>query len=167
MDRLAQAFTTTITIAADATIPRIRPCERSKPWWTKDLNKLRKALHKALRRYKKSRSIPDHTAWKRTRNQYFHAIREAKTQHWENFLMNATGKEVFTAAKYTRPAVQIKIPNIQTENSVACTFEEKCQAFLSTLFPASPPHPSVPPNTAYEIRLNQSPNTPRLSVLSF
>ena len=81
--------------------------------------------------------------------------------------MNATGKEVFTAAKYTRPAVQIKIPNIQTENSVACTFEEKCQAFLSSLFPASPPHPSVPPNTAHKIRLNQSPNTPRLSVLSF
>ena len=112
MDRLAQAFTTTITTAADATMPRIRPCERSKPWWTKDLNKLRKALHKALRRYKKSRSIPDHIAWKRTRNQYFYAIREAKTQHWENFLMNATGKEVFIAAKYTRPAVQTKIPNI-------------------------------------------------------
>ena len=81
--------------------------------------------------------------------------------------MNATGKEVFTAAKYTRPVVQTKIPNIQTENGVACTFEEKCQAFLSTLFPASPPHPSVPPNTAQKIRLNQSPNTPRLSVLSF
>ena len=81
MDRLAQAFTTTITTAADATMPRIRPCERSKPWWTEDLNKLRKALHKGLRIYKKSRSIPDHIAWKRTRNQYFHAIREAKTQH--------------------------------------------------------------------------------------
>ena len=112
MDRLAQAFTTTITVAAEATIPRIRPCERSKPWWTEDLNKLRKALHKALQRYKKSRSIPDHTAWKRTRNQYFHTIREAKTQYKENFLMNATRKEVFTATKYTRPAVQTKIPNI-------------------------------------------------------
>ena len=126
MDRLAQAFTITIITAADATMPQIRPCKRSKPWWTEDLNKLQKALYKALRRYKKSRSIQDHTAWKRTRNQYFHAIREAKTQHQENFLMNATGKEVFTAAKYTRPAVQIKIPNIQTGNGIARTFEEKC-----------------------------------------
>ena len=81
--------------------------------------------------------------------------------------MKATGEEVFTAAKYTRPAVQTKIPNIQTENSVARTFEEKCQVFFSTLFPASPPHPSVPSNTAYKIRLNQSSNTSQLSVLSF
>ena len=65
-----------------------------------------------------------------------------------HFLMNASRKEVFTAAKYTRPAAQTKIPNIHTKNGVARTFKEKCQAFFSTLFLASSPHPSVLPNTA-------------------
>ena len=74
---------------------------------------------------------------------------------------------MFTAAKYTRPAVQTKIPNMQTGNGIVRTFEEKCQVFFSTLFQASPPYLSVLRNTAYEIRSNQSTDNPLLPVLSF
>ena len=142
MDILAESLVAAVTNAAESAIPRTRPCERSKPWWTEDLKHLRKLLHAALRIYKRSKTEPDLLAWKKARNTYFHAIRDAKTSHWEDFLANAVGKDVFTAAKYTRPAIQRKIPNIMTKDREACTFEEKCNAFLSTLFPPPPPEPS-------------------------
>ena len=59
MDKIAQLFTDTVTQAAEFTIPRARPCERSKPWWTKELNTLRKSLHSALRVFKRTRSEAD------------------------------------------------------------------------------------------------------------
>jgi hypothetical protein len=46
------------------------------------------------------------------RNSYFHAIREAKTDCWNNFLENAQGKEIFTALRYTKAQKVRKIPNI-------------------------------------------------------
>ena len=146
IDELAQLFTTTIMNAAESAIPRARLCERSKPWWTEELKTLRKLLHKALRTFKRTKQEIDLIAWKTARNTYFHAIRDAKTQHWENFLANAAGKGVYRAAKYTRPTTQAQIPTITTQNGEARTFDEKCQAFLSTLFPSPPTEPSTPPS---------------------
>ena len=53
-------------------------------------------------------------------------------------MANAVGKEVFIAAKYTRPAIYTKIPSLTTATEQANTFTEKCKAFLSTLFPPPP-----------------------------
>ena len=44
MDALAQAFTAAITTAAEEAMPRLRHCERSKPWWNKELSGLRTAF---------------------------------------------------------------------------------------------------------------------------
>ena len=41
-------------------------------------------------------------AYNKARNQYFHAIREAKTSCWNTFLEKAQRKEVFTALKYIK-----------------------------------------------------------------
>ena len=149
MDTLAQSFAAAVNVAAEAAIPRSRPCERSKPWWTEELKALRKTLHSTLRAFKRARDETQLIAWKNARNTYFHAIRDAKTKHWEEFKAGATGKEVFKAAKYTRPALQRKIPNISTGSEEARTFKEKCQVFMSTLFP--PPllePPFEPPQTS-------------------
>ena len=134
LDILAEKFTSAMNSAAESAIPRLRPCERSKPWWTEDLKLLRKSLHLVLQVYKQTRTDTDHRIWKSTRNKYFYAIREAKTKHWEEFLSNASGKEVFRAAKYTRPSTCMKIPTLQSNEVEHHTFEEKYEAFLSTLF---------------------------------
>ena len=139
-NQIAEVLTSAIQLAADQTIPRLRVVERSKPWWNEDLANLRKLLHNAYRRYKQ---FPDDMLflqdWKEVRNTYFHAVREAKQAHWSNFLELAEGAEVFTAFRYTKPASNLKIPTIQYESEgrkvQASTFEEKCTAFLTTLFP--------------------------------
>ena len=91
MDALAQALTAAITTAAEEAMPRLRHCERSKPWWNKELWALRIALNRELRAYKKLRSEKSLTKWRKARNHYFRAIRQAKTTHWEAFLANAAG----------------------------------------------------------------------------
>ena len=135
IDNLAEHLTAAINTAAQAAIPRLHQCERLKPWWNQELTTLCKALHSSLRAYKRSRSETSRIEWKNMRNTYSHAIRDEKTKHWKTFLATAAGKEVFLAARYTRPGVQAKIPNITTESGEARTFDEKCRAFISTLFP--------------------------------
>ncbi len=52
--------------------------------------------------------------------------------------MEAAGKEVFTAYRYTKTSLTSKIPTIQYAGGLATTFGEKCEAFLTTLFPIPP-----------------------------
>ena len=51
-------------------------------------------------------------AYKKAKNQYFYAIREAKTSCWNNFLEKAQGKKVFTALKYTKEKTLRIVPSL-------------------------------------------------------
>ena len=153
LDGIAEELTEAITRAADASIPRLRTVERSKPWWSTELTSLRQALHRAYRDYKshqsrlKAQATEGHLRalqeagkrWKAAKNAYFHAIRTAKTQHWLDFLANAEGTEAFTAYRYTKGAYTSNIQALSYESpsglKTAHSFEEKCTAFFTTLFP--------------------------------
>jgi hypothetical protein len=110
-------------------------------------------MHTAYRAYRKGPDISSREEqWKTARNTYFHAVRSSKIQHWEQFLQEATERIVFKAMKSTKPGITSKIPTINyTIEGIAyqaTTFEEKCRAFISTLFPApttaTAPHTTVP-----------------------
>jgi len=81
-------------------------------------------------------------AYKEAKNQYFHAIREAKTSCWNSFLEKAQGKEVFTALKYTKEKTLRIIPSLQYSKDgttrLVESFKDQCKAFLTTLFPKPP-----------------------------
>jgi len=51
-------------------------------------------------------------AYKEAKNQYFHAIREAKTNCWNSFLEKAQEKEIFTALKYIKEKTLQTIPSL-------------------------------------------------------
>ena len=72
-------------------------------------------------------------AYKEAKNQYFHAIREAKTSCWNSFLEKAQGKEVFTALKYTKDG----------NTRLVESFNDQCKAFTTTLFPKPPTTSSI------------------------
>ena len=88
-DGIASTITKAILNAAEAAIPRLKPCERSKPWWSTKLTSLRKSLNRAFRLYKKNPSSQLEEEYKTTRNLYCNSIREAKRTCWDNFLQNA------------------------------------------------------------------------------
>ena len=78
-------------------------------------------------------------AYKEAKNQYFHAIREAKTSCWNSFLEKAQGKEVFTALKYTKEKTLQIVPSLQYSTDgitrLIESFEDQCKAFTTALFP--------------------------------
>lgn len=161
LDVLAESLTSAVESAAAASMPRLRPCSRTKPWWSDDLKALRRLHHRALRRYKKSRIDSDMKVWKAARNSYFNAVQTAKTRFWERFLDEASGTDIFTAVKFTKPAAFSYIPSIEWHKdgmtSVAQTFEDKCDAFITTLF--TPP-PVIEPTPVDQSPIHTTPLPP-------
>ena len=161
-DGVATAITKIMLESAEKAIPRLKPCERSKPWWTTELTKLRKALNRVYRLYKKHRSSYLEEEYKKAKNTYFNSIREAKRTCWNNFLQNAIKEDIFKAYKYTKPCQNTAIPSIrytkEGKEEIAKTFNQKCEAFLSTIFPSQANLPTIPQS--------QSPNSPGLNGLS-
>jgi hypothetical protein len=86
-------------------------------------------------------------AYNEAKNQYFHAIREAKTSCWNSFLEKAQGKEVFTALKYTKEKTLRTIPSLQYSKDgttrLVESFNDQCKAFITTLFPKPPSTSSI------------------------
>ena len=85
------------------------------------------------------------------RSAYRYAIKKAKQEHWDQFLANAIGKDVFTALKLAKPQFSQKSPDIRFDkNGVkksAKGFEEKCDTFLRTLFDTDSITPPRPPQS--------------------
>ena len=140
-ESIATTVSNAILQSAEDAIPRLKVCERSKPWWTPELNMLRKTMTSALRHYKKHRSCQSEEKYKAVKNKYFHSVRLAKRNHWDNFLQNAVKEDIFKAYKYTKASLNTAVPGIKFtkdgEKVMAKTFEQKCEAFLSTLFPST------------------------------
>jgi hypothetical protein len=152
-DSVARLLTEVITQAAGSSIPQKKICEYSKPWWSDLLKALRQSKNIALRAYKKRRTGELFEAWKKARNTYFQAIRTAKDDNWVEFLETRGPENVFDALRYTREKGLSKVPNILYEadgaQKEAKTFEEKCEAFLTTLLPKPTGPPTSPPTTPY------------------
>ena len=130
LDNAAELLQSFIQKACDYNIPRLKISAKSKSWWNSDLNQMRKDMAKAKRYYQEVRSNPDlifeiSAAWnqfKSKRLNYFHAIRQAKSDSWMNFLQNAKEKEIFKAYKFTKVNLIEKIPAIQFDNQLNITF---------------------------------------------
>lgn len=73
------------------------------------------------------------------RNRYFSKIKKAKQDNWNSFLEKGDAKSVFKAMAYTRDIKAQKIPSINSNSgTLVNSFERKCDAFRSTLFPSPP-----------------------------
>ena len=106
-------LTNSIKLAVEKAIPRSKPCEFSKPWWNKELLQKRKKMAKLGRLQEEQPRSSRLEAYKEARNQYFHAIREAKTSCWNSFLEKAQGKEIYTALRYTKEKTLRIIPSLK------------------------------------------------------
>ena len=71
--------------------------EKAKPWWSKELKELRKAMTKYRRKWKKYSNIQAQQEYQEARATYYYEIKKAKSNCWNNFLENASGKEIFKA----------------------------------------------------------------------
>ncbi|EDN96572.1 hypothetical protein SS1G_01498 [Sclerotinia sclerotiorum 1980 UF-70] len=146
LDEAAKEFTRIITYSAETSIPRIKSTKRAKPWWSPELKALRKRLSNA---FENAKIYPEDDMFKKiyqsARNHYFQAIKTAKKNHWNEFLEKEDTQSIFKAMSYTKDIQTERIPNIRSNPSkLENSFEGKCSAFRSTLFP--PPPFTPPPN---------------------
>ena len=71
------------------------------------------------------------------RNLFFHEIKLAKQNSWNDFLENADSEQIYKAYKYCKQRKIEKTPIICYNNQKATTFSEKSEVFLQTLLPNS------------------------------
>ncbi|KJZ68630.1 hypothetical protein HIM_11979 [Hirsutella minnesotensis 3608] len=145
LEGMASLLTRTLIEASNAAIPKKRPYKGSKPWWNDELTSLRKALSQAQRLYRLLQDEESRASFVEARNRFKYAIRASKKKHWESFLAEAAGKDVFTAFSYTKARANPTLPSLSYKKggveAKATTFTEKCEAFLTTLFPTPDPSP--------------------------
>ena len=126
-----------------------RWCSRSKLWWTPELKDLRKDLGRA-RRDRRTKCM---SRMQEARRQLRRAIRKAKWDCWNRFLQESSGKDVWTAAGYTRPRIdKAGQALVREDGSVAEGHFDREPAILEAHFPPAPPdvYESSPGGRAFE-----------------
>jgi hypothetical protein len=95
-------------------------------------------MTKYRRKWRKYSDIQTEQEYHKVRANYYYEVKKAKSNCWNNFLENASGKEIFKAFQYTKQnkIEKLSILQYQSENKEekAITFQKKCSAFLKTLF---------------------------------
>ena len=119
-----------------------RWCSRSKRWWNPALKALRKALGRAQRGWRTKGMSQVQEA----RGELRRAIRKVKRDCWNHFLQESSGKEVWTAASYTKLRIDKAGQALQREDgSVAEGHSDREQAILEAHFPPAPGGSYEPP----------------------
>ena len=118
-------LSTAISEAANESIPRTKANERAKPWWNDDLSQSRKKMANQWRKWK--RGLAPYDEYINARTNYYTAIRQAKTNKWNEFLENAQGKEVFKAYGYTKLRKIKKLPTLISTNGLATEFDQNAK----------------------------------------
>src|SRR5438034_6051093 len=123
-------------------ILRKKLSEKSKSWWSDELKMLRKEMTKYRRKWRKYSDNQAEKEYHEARANYYYEVKKAKSNCWNNFLENASGKKIFKAFQYTKQnkVEKLSILQYQSENKKEkiITFQKKCNAFLKTLFIKSP-----------------------------
>jgi hypothetical protein len=112
LDTVAAEFTKVITTAAKSSIPTTIPGARSKPWWSQDLKSLRKDMMREQRKISSNSSYSSKLLYLQAKNTYFLAIKQAKRNHWNQFLEKEDPKSIFKAMSYTKDRRVERIPPI-------------------------------------------------------
>ena len=110
-------------------------------------------MTKYRRKWRKYSDIQSEQEYQEARANYYYKVKKAKSNCWNNFLENASGKEIFKAFQYTKQNKVEKLPILQYQSDnkkeKAIIFKEKCNAFLKTLF-IKPPESIEPIWTNYQ-----------------
>ena len=152
LDEINTALKTTM----EDKVPINKPFPHTKRWWTHTLNDLRKKKGRSANTSHRWRGLPDHPSHQDHREAtkvYAKAIETSKKEHWENWLLNASERDIWTANKYaTDPPTDGGKTRIPTLNYVGqdgntrrtASNAEKSTALASAFFPPPPTTPLIP-----------------------
>ncbi|KAE9538681.1 hypothetical protein AGLY_005780 [Aphis glycines] len=92
IDIIVKQFTSIITEAAHKSIGKTitHPKKTPVPWWSKECNNAIKNYKKALNRYKKTKTIPDHINLKKAKALSRRIIKHRKIESWKKLINDLT-----------------------------------------------------------------------------
>src|SRR5205085_5846834 len=96
-------LTRIIQTATALHVPQKKTMIRFKPWCNGEIDDKRKIMRTGWREWKDARTIPARNQFNTVKNTFYNAIREAKSNNWNDFLQGAKGKEIFTEMRHTKP----------------------------------------------------------------
>jgi ribonuclease HI len=152
-------FEDTLSRVIDKHVPLTKPSPYQKRWWSPALKKKRTEVRKLARKvYKLTRQHdfdnPLHEQHRLLRNEYSQMIRDAKTEHWIDWLEQADEQSIWTVhrfiaspsgdgAKTRIPNLKVKLPNGSfrevKEN------KDKAKALYDSFFFSPPSHDDIDP----------------------
>ena len=158
-DNVLKALNHAIQDAVKKHVPISRPCPYSKRWWSTDLASEKKKTQQLGGRAKYQRTNPNHPIheeYRRQRNRYSEKIRQAKAEHWVEWLEGLDETSIWQASKLvmapptdagrTRiPILQVKDPVTKRTIREASNNADKGQLFYETFFPLTNPELTPPP----------------------
>src|SRR5690606_16755896 len=95
LDQAAETLRDLILEAVTLSVPRLRVHARPKAWWTPEITAKQKKMRGAKPQLKTAPSKENHSNYKRTRNEYFHTIKQSKTDMWNAYVEEAKGSKVY------------------------------------------------------------------------
>ncbi|KAE9522075.1 hypothetical protein AGLY_017519 [Aphis glycines] len=92
IDTIVKQFTSIITEAAHKSIGKTitHPKKTPVPWWSKECNNAIKNYKKALNRYKKTKTIPDHINFKKAKALSRRIIKHQNIESWKKLINDLT-----------------------------------------------------------------------------
>ena len=133
------------------------PLPHTKRWWTPELTAMHKQKNRLAKDAYRWRGLPDHDTHqqhKEVSKEYTKLIDKSKKEHWEEWLLNASERDIWTANKYaTDPPTDgghTSMPNLMFPNPDGTphhttTNNEKSKVLARSFFPPPPPSPLFPP----------------------
>jgi len=126
----------TMTATLDEHARKKHWCLWSKPWWCEELKELRKDLGRARRKWRVART----SRVKVARGEFRRAVRRVKRDCWNQFLQEADGNKVWTAAVYTTPRIdKMGQALVREDRAITEGCRNREQAILQAHFPQGPP----------------------------
>ena len=161
VDNLTAALQAAIKLA----VPMSKPSPHSRRWWNEDLSQLKKEMNRLGGTSYKYCAIADHLShsqYKEIWNKYGSAIKQAKKQHWDDFLEGLSGKDLWMAQQYATWLVgdsgkahipTLKVTNDHEHTKSVTTNKEKSAVFSQIFFPKCLADDLVPPDPDYLCRV--------------
>ncbi|PPQ84289.1 LOW QUALITY PROTEIN: hypothetical protein CVT25_013227 [Psilocybe cyanescens] len=164
-DEIFDAAHTLKEVLQDTIRTRIKlqkPLPDKKRWWTGELEDAKRQKNRLGSMHHKLRTFdqhPCHQQFKEAKSAFAKLVIETKQKHWNDWLSEASTKDLWTANKYLRNPTgdggQPRIPTLEAtdpytdEKVEIATNEEKARMFATTFFPRKPEHSNVPADFDY------------------
>ena len=159
-DELDNALQSTI----EACVPLKRTCWASNPWWSPEIESLRRAFIQKRRRWLRTRSREDKVVANAHQRALRQAIATAKRDSWRRFCEEASEENLWSAfKKVTRARGPRRIGTLEVDGQQLHSDAQKAAVLMQKFFP-SPSEPDSSEHLATEDRvrslLSQTPSHP-------